>query len=149
MCEHNKHHEHLRSMFPGFHLDGIEVFSWGHPYVWLSACRKLTSDCRWPTTTPFSGSLLGFEPAPLLALRTLKADVVVGLIPGQVSQSVVRHRHAVLTGVGIDNSYAPLLAATLLHPCCASLQAEKLSGLDAGWMVNGRFGMLQFHKPSA
>jgi len=72
--------------------------------------RKLTSDCRWPTTTPFSTSLMGFEPAPLLALRTLKADVVAGLVPGQ---------------------------------------AEKLTKIDAEWLVNGRFGMLQFHKPTA
>lgn len=48
--------------------------------------RKLVHDCRWPTTTDFSTSLQGFCPAPLLLLRTLKADVVTGLESGQVSR---------------------------------------------------------------
>ena len=45
--------------------------------------RKLTNDCRWPFTTPFTESLQGFAPAPLLSLRTLKADVITGLREGQ------------------------------------------------------------------
>jgi len=45
--------------------------------------RKLTSDCRWPAHTRWGDSFLGWLPAPLLSLRTCKADVVTGLAEGQ------------------------------------------------------------------
>ena len=38
--------------------------------------RKLTFDCRWPWTSSFGESLMGFRPAPLLSLRTLKVSRV-------------------------------------------------------------------------
>lgn len=41
--------------------------------------RKLTGDRKWHILTPFRVALRGFAPAPLVALRTAKADVVVGL----------------------------------------------------------------------
>jgi len=41
--------------------------------------RKLTGDVNWPHDTPFKDSLRGFLPAPLVTLRTLKADVVAGI----------------------------------------------------------------------
>jgi len=41
--------------------------------------RKLVGDRYWPHDTEFRVSLQGFEPAPLLALRTLKAEVCPGL----------------------------------------------------------------------
>lgn len=47
--------------------------------------RKLTGDRKWPISeTSFKTSLMGFEPAPLCAIRTLKADILVG-----VSEEVV------------------------------------------------------------
>lgn len=48
--------------------------------------RKLVGDRKWPHTTPFTDALWGFSPAPLCSLRTLKADVQVGLSPGQDDQ---------------------------------------------------------------
>jgi len=46
--------------------------------------RRAVGDARWPETTPFSHVTASF-PAPLLALRTLKSDPIVGLAPGAVA----------------------------------------------------------------
>ncbi|XP_028809392.1 damage-control phosphatase ARMT1 [Denticeps clupeoides] len=45
--------------------------------------RKLTSDRDWAHTVEFDQALRGFQPAPLCSLRTLKANVQVGLQPNQ------------------------------------------------------------------
>ncbi len=44
--------------------------------------RRIVGDTDWPTATPFA-AVTAYFPAPLLALRTLKSDPVVGLAPGQ------------------------------------------------------------------
>ncbi|PRD20805.1 UNVERIFIED_CONTAM: armt1 [Trichonephila clavipes] len=44
--------------------------------------RKLTGDRQWNETTSFKESLNGFLPTSLVTLRTVKADVIVGLRPG-------------------------------------------------------------------
>ena len=44
--------------------------------------RKLVGDLEWPQYTPFTEALRGFHPAPILALRTLKANTVTGLKEG-------------------------------------------------------------------
>jgi hypothetical protein len=44
--------------------------------------RKLAYDCRWPFTAKFSDALGPFRPAPLVTLRTLKADVIAGVGAG-------------------------------------------------------------------
>lgn len=41
--------------------------------------RKLTGDRKWHILTPFRVALRQFSPAPLVALRTAKADTVVGI----------------------------------------------------------------------
>jgi hypothetical protein len=43
--------------------------------------RRLCSDAPWPPETPFAEVVDGF-PAPLVAIRTCKAEVIVGLPPG-------------------------------------------------------------------
>lgn len=45
--------------------------------------RKLTGDRYWEHTVGFDTALRGFGPAPLCSLRTLKANVQVGLQPDQ------------------------------------------------------------------
>lgn len=45
--------------------------------------RKLTGDREWDHTVGFDTALRGFGPAPLCSLRTLKANIQVGLQPGQ------------------------------------------------------------------
>ncbi|XP_006619922.1 damage-control phosphatase ARMT1-like [Apis dorsata] len=44
--------------------------------------RKLVDDINWEYTTTFKKALRGFEPTPILAIRTVKSDVCVGLLPG-------------------------------------------------------------------
>ncbi|XP_063232764.1 damage-control phosphatase ARMT1-like [Bacillus rossius redtenbacheri] len=44
--------------------------------------RKLLADLNWPSTESFSTALQGFQPTCLVAVRTIKAEVVCGLKPG-------------------------------------------------------------------
>nr|XP_057912440.1 damage-control phosphatase ARMT1 [Doryrhamphus excisus] len=48
--------------------------------------RKLAGDRDWDHTAGFEAALRGFGPAPLCSLRTLKANIQVGLQPGQGSK---------------------------------------------------------------
>ncbi|KAM9355215.1 damage-control phosphatase ARMT1 [Pholidichthys leucotaenia] len=48
--------------------------------------RKLAGDREWDHTVAFGTALQGFGPAPLCSLRTLKANVQVGLQPGQAEK---------------------------------------------------------------
>lgn len=41
--------------------------------------RKLGGDITWPCGTEFATFLQGFKPAPLAALRTIKAEIICGL----------------------------------------------------------------------
>ena len=44
--------------------------------------RRILGDRHWPFTTPFA-DIVSYFPAPLLALRTLKSEIIVGLAEGQ------------------------------------------------------------------
>jgi uncharacterized protein with ATP-grasp and redox domains len=47
--------------------------------------RRLTGDLRWPEETPFE-QVAAYFPAPLLALRVSKSEVIVGLQAGQAAR---------------------------------------------------------------
>ena len=69
--------------------------------------RRLLGDLDWPYTTPFA-DVLAYFPAPILALRTVKAEIICGLQAGQ---------------------------------------AAFVQETDPNWMINGRWGVLQFANP--
>jgi uncharacterized protein with ATP-grasp and redox domains len=69
--------------------------------------RRLLGDRHWSFTTPFA-AILSYTPAPILALRALKAELASGLTAEQV---------------------------------------ERLNREDPGWLVNGRWGVIQFAMP--
>jgi len=69
--------------------------------------RRWLGDRHWPFTTPF-GDVVGYTPAPLAVLRTLKAEVMVGLTPEKLRQ---------------------------------------VSQADPGWLANGSWGVIQYHRP--
>lgn len=45
--------------------------------------RKLGTDLNWPKTISFQQFLQGFNPAPLVALRTVKSEIICGLPEGK------------------------------------------------------------------
>ena len=47
--------------------------------------RRLLGDAHWPPTTPFS-NITTYFPAPVVALRTLKSEIIVGLTAAEFSR---------------------------------------------------------------
>lgn len=47
--------------------------------------RRLLGDLNWSKTTPFA-DILAYFPAPIVALRTVKAEIACGMQPGQVEK---------------------------------------------------------------
>src|SRR5262249_38606691 len=47
--------------------------------------RRIVGDAKWPPETPFA-QVVEYFPAPLLALRTLKSNAIVGLAAGQAEK---------------------------------------------------------------
>lgn len=52
--------------------------------------RRWLGDRHWPFTVPFS-AVLAYRPAPLLALRVNKAELIVGLPPGKQEEMDTAH----------------------------------------------------------
>ena len=60
--------------------------------------RKLVGDRNWSYTERFSTALAGFEPTNVVALRTLKADLVTGLPPGAASRAQNENKDWMIIG---------------------------------------------------
>nr|XP_037268438.1 uncharacterized protein LOC119159709 [Rhipicephalus microplus] len=92
--------------------------------------RKLVGDLNWNPTVPFKQALRGFEPTFVCALRTLKADTVVGIDPvilDKVAQRssnwMVTGEYAVIQCAGEEHVKGPSLASTP-----ESVSSPKISG---------------------
>ena len=60
--------------------------------------RKLVGDLDWPHETEFKEALRGFSPTRVCSLRTLKANVVVGLKPGEADRVEKEDKDWMVTG---------------------------------------------------
>lgn len=59
--------------------------------------RRLLGDAHWPPTTPFAEAV-DYFPTALVALRTLKAELIVGLRPGQAEALAAADRDWLVNG---------------------------------------------------
>jgi hypothetical protein len=60
--------------------------------------RKLVGETNWLPTESFANALQGFHPAPLVTLRTVKADLICGLQPGQAEIIAAKSRDWMTSG---------------------------------------------------
>jgi hypothetical protein len=59
--------------------------------------RRLVEDRHWPPTAPFE-ELTAYFPAPVVALRTFKSELLVGLLPGQAEKAANEERDWLVNG---------------------------------------------------
>eukprot|EP00128_Syssomonas_multiformis_P001582 Colp12_sorted_trinity150504_noHs@36556 len=60
--------------------------------------RKLVGDRGWPVDTALTTALGGFAPAPLVALRTNKADTIAGVEPAVAATAQAKHKDWLTSG---------------------------------------------------
>lgn len=60
--------------------------------------RKLLGDINWNYTTKFHTSLRGFNPAPIVAVRTAKADLVAGVNPQKYEPAMAQSENWLISG---------------------------------------------------
>ncbi|XP_067938797.1 damage-control phosphatase ARMT1-like isoform X2 [Watersipora subatra] len=60
--------------------------------------RKLLGDREWPCEATFDEALLAFNPAPMLSLRTLKAELCVGLEIGMMEKLTKQDKEWMVSG---------------------------------------------------
>ncbi|KAI3641482.1 hypothetical protein MIR68_000612 [Amoeboaphelidium protococcarum] len=88
--------------------------------------RKLVYDCNYPFpyTTPFQEAVIGLTSqlnAPILALRTCKAETLAGLKNSSVASNIDK--------IEFDNDHS-------------TLGGKKTKN---SWLVNGKYGIIQYH----
>jgi hypothetical protein len=83
-------HDFWTSPLPGWEMPPALREAFGQSQLVISKgdanYRRLLGDRQWDFTTPFQ-KILGYFPVPLLALRTLKSEIVAGLRPEQLPGS--------------------------------------------------------------
>ena len=60
--------------------------------------RKLLADRNWPSTEPFKNALQDFHPTNLVALRTVKAEIICGLKDKQAENLSAKVENWMLSG---------------------------------------------------
>jgi hypothetical protein len=69
--------------------------------------RRLLDDRHWPYTTPLA-EVAGYFPAPLLVLRPLKGEILVGLEPGQAESLAAEDSDWLINGqLGLVHYFQP------------------------------------------
>ena len=86
----------LSSVSPKLH----EFLSQSHLIIFKGDLnyRKLVGDLDWSHEIKFAQALRGFAPSSLCSLRTLKANVVVGLKPGVAGKTASQDEDWMVTG---------------------------------------------------
>eukprot|EP00095_Tigriopus_kingsejongensis_P000479 maker-scaffold1054_size66621-snap-gene-0.10 protein:Tk00479 transcript:maker-scaffold1054_size66621-snap-gene-0.10-mRNA-1 annotation:"upf0364 protein c6orf211 homolog" len=102
--------------------------------------RKLVGDLKWDPTTSFEQSLLSFHPAPIVTLRTLKADVVTSLRMGQAEELSIKDPDWLINGDWAVNHAESFLALHFLEELHGEAHKKiraQIQGLEVFQVIEG------------